>query len=161
MQHLKNLNRTVLHLFLTRKIVTSHKREAVAFLGTSPSLWFKRFPEILLLVLSFCSVAAWSPLTCYCNNATPSPTHPESKADIASSSLPPGESLATDTSRGTIALNTTLDSWFFSCVHCCHGHVFTVVLMGVGFTPLILPTERKCHEFNLWSLTLVSPASVC
>lgn len=74
--------------------------------------------------------------------------------DTVSSPFPPRESLATDTSgdTSTARLNTTSDSCFFSCIHCCHGHVFTVVLMGAGFTLLILQTERKCHEFNLWSL---------
>lgn len=101
MHHLKNLNRTVLHLFLMHKIITWHICEAVAFLGTSPPWWFKRFPKIFLLVLSSCNVAAWTPLTSYCNNPTQSPTHPESMADSASSSFPPRESLVTRTSRGT------------------------------------------------------------
>lgn len=144
------------------KIITLHRCEAVAFLGNSPLLWLNRFPEILLLILSSCDMAARTPLTSYCNNPTQSPTHPESMAETASSSFPPRESLVTDTSRGTstTTLNTTSDSWFFSCIHCCHGHVFTVVLMGVGVTLLILPTERKCHEFNSWSLTFATPAFV-
>lgn len=155
MHHLRNLNRTVLHLFLMRKIIALHRRGAVAFLGTSPQLWFEKFPEILLLVLSSCKVAAQSPLTSYCNNPTQAPSHPPRISGRHSKQFFPSQRKpCRDTSRGIAGLYTTSDSWLFSCVHCCHWHVFTVVLKGVGFTLLILPTERKCHEFNLWYLPL-------
>lgn len=164
MHHLKNLNRTVLHLFLMHKIIALHRHEAVAFLGTSPELRLKRFPEILLLVLSSCKGAAWSPLTSYFNSPTQASSHPPRIRGRHSKQFFPSQSkrasLAADTGRGTAGLNTTSDSWLFSCVHCCHGHIFAVVLKGVGFTILILPTERKCHEFNLWSLTFATPAFV-
>lgn len=96
-----------------------------------------------------------SPLTSYCNNPTQAPSHPPRISGRHSKQFFPSQRKpCRDTSRGIAGLYTTSDSWLFSCVHGCHWHVFTVVLKGVGFTLLILPTERKCHEFNLWYLPL-------
>lgn len=149
--HHQSLNGTVSRLLVMHKFITVHWCEAVAFLGTSLPFWSNRFPEILLSISTACYTAAWTPLSSYCNNPTRSPTHLKPMGDTAG--------LATDRSRATTRLNTTLDSWVFSCIHCCHGHVFTVVLMGFGFTLLILPTERKCHEYNLWSLWSLTSAT--
>lgn len=119
-------------------------------------------PTILIQKLLFCFPFLLHGSTSCCADPFFPPTHLDSMGGTASSPVPPREGLATVTGKGssTTSLNTTSDPCFFCCIHCCHGHVFTVVLVGVGFTLLILQTERKCHDFNLWSLASTTPTFV-
>lgn len=143
------------------EIITVHWCEAIAFLGTSPPFWFKSFPKILLF-FPFLLRGSKNYINKILCQPLPPIYLPRTNGRHSKLFFPSQRKLCNryKQSWSTCRLNTTSDSWFFSCIHCCHGHIFTVVLMGAGFTLLILQTERKCHEFNLWPLTSTTPAVV-